>query len=107
VPCSDEIYGNSVFCDGEQMVSAAHVLQELPKEQQAALTNYLHIVFGLSKDWWVFPLFAGSLGLLLCCVLCLCAECEVSMRLWVSVRVCARGSTHLRSRALVNLSTRH
>ncbi len=67
MPCSDEIYGNSVFGDGEQMVSAAHVLHDLPEEQQAALTNYLHVVFGLSKDWWAFPLvIAGASALLLC-----------------------------------------
>jgi hypothetical protein len=35
------------------MVSAAQVLHQLPEAEQAVATDYVHILHGLSKDWWV------------------------------------------------------
>lgn len=49
--CSDEIYGGSIFKRGEEMVSAAQVVEELSEAEQAAAAPYVHILYGLSKDW--------------------------------------------------------
>jgi aspartate/methionine/tyrosine aminotransferase len=47
---SDEIYANSTFPD-QTMISAADVMHEKNNGQSKYLSDYVHIVAGMSKDF--------------------------------------------------------
>lgn len=57
---SDEIYGNSAF-PGYHVTSAAQIMNELHPENDDYLTDKVHIVAGLSKDWGMSGFRGGSL----------------------------------------------
>ena len=61
--CSDEIYANSIFKPDSQFTSLA-VLASNPKEHGLGtedVQSYVHVMFGLSKDWCASGLRVGCL----------------------------------------------
>ena len=55
-PCSDEIYAKSTFKADSGFHSLATVLAQSGPELQAAGKALVHVVFGLSKDWYALTL---------------------------------------------------
>lgn len=61
--CSDEIYANSIFKPDSQFTSVA-VLAANPQEHDLPredVRSYVHVMFGLSKDWCASGLRVGCL----------------------------------------------
>ena len=61
--CSDEVYANSIFDPQQQFTSTAQLAAQASQHglSEQDVRSYVHVVFGLSKDWCGSGLRIGCL----------------------------------------------